>query len=254
MLRKIFSKVSGRSEQQIMNDQLRSAAIKGKVRRVRKLLKDGAEVDYKDVNKLTPLYFAASHGFADVARALLEHGADPNVAREDSLGPPLVQAAYHSHMDVLKLLVEHKADINAINYSQRTGLHEAVWRNQPDPAFLLLKAGADPNTRDRLGGTPLSDAIGFDYRKIALKLIQHGADVTVTDKYGDDMRKKALNKGWTEVVEAIDRRQREDEENRRRAAEDAERQKNRLAAEIAQAPVLQNEVVVKKPPAFKARL
>jgi len=246
MLRKIFAKVSGKSEQQIMNDQLRTAAIKGNLPRVKALVKDWAEVDYKDVNGLTPLYFAAGHNHLDVSRFLLEQGAEPNVAREDSLGPPLVQAAYHGQTEMIKLLLEFKADINAINYSRRTGLHEACWRNEKDAGLLLLERGADPNTVDRMGNTPLHDAVGFDYRELALKLAQCGADGSVEYKYGDDIRKKAEQRGWTDVVQALD-------DYKVKAAREAAAEKAVLDKNIAAAPVLQNDIAVKKPLIIKPK-
>lgn len=246
MLRKIFAKVSRKSEQQIMNDQLRAAVIGGKLSRVTKLLEEGAEADCKDANGLTPLYFAAGHNHLAIARVLLEHGSDPNVAREDSLGPPLVQAAYHGHVDMIKLLLEFKADINAINYSRRTALHEACHRNETDSGFLLLERGANPNTVDRMGSTPLHDAVGYQYRELALKLAQCGADASVEYKHGDDIRKKAEQRGWDDVVKALD-------DYKVKAAREAAAEKAALDENIAVAPVLQNDIAVKKPLIIKPK-
>lgn len=247
MLSKIFAKVSGKSEQQIRNERLRQAAINGKLSLVRQLLGEGAEVDYKDVNGMTPLWFAAGKGHLDVTRLLLEKGADPNVAREDTLGPPIVQAAYHGKTEMINLLLEFNADINAINYTRRTGLHEACWRNQKDAGFLLLEKGADPNTVDRMGSTPLRDAVGFDYRELALKLAQCGADGSVEYKYGDDIRKKAQQRGWDDVVQALD-------DYKAKAARAAAAEKAALDKSIATAPVLQNDIAVKKPLIIKPKM
>lgn len=240
MLRKIFAKVSGKTEQQIMNDQLRTAAIKGNLSRVKALVREGAEVDYKDVNQLTPLYFAASHGFLDTVRFLLEQGANPDVGVETGNGPPLVQAAYNDDRAMIALLLDFKADINVINYSGRTALHEAAVRCKQEAGILLLQRGTNPNTTDRSGDTPLHSAANFSCRELALELAKHGADGDIEYKYGNDIRKKAQQRGWEDVVQALD-------DYKLKAAREAAAEKATLDKNIAAAPVLQNDIAVKKP-------
>jgi ankyrin repeat protein len=246
MLRKIFAKVSGKTEQQIMNDQLRTAAIKGNLARVQKLVKEGAEIDYKDVNGMTPLWFAVGRGHLEVTRFLLEQGADPNVAREDTLGPPLVMAAAENRVELVKLLLDFKADINTINYSRRTALHEAAWHSKTEAAMLLLERGADPNTIDRLDMSPLRGAVTYDNRVLALALAEHGADGTVEYQYGEDVNKKITAKGWDDVALAL-------ENYRTKAAREAAAEKAALDKSIAAAPVLQNDIAVKKPLIIKPK-
>lgn len=251
MLRKIFSKVSGIPEQKLRNEALRKAAIKGNLRRVQRLLGEGAEVDYKDVNGLTPLYFAAGHGFTDIVRLLLERGADPDVGRETGLGPPLVQAAYHGYMETLKALLEHKADIDNIDYSRRTALHQAIWRGEDEAAQFLIKAGADPNTADRLGNRPLEDAIAFDHVETAQLLVSAGADVAATNEYGEDMRALARRKGQEDVVAHIDGHLREQREQAARQAAEEARRKAALDSAIADAASLNKPVKANRPASFR---
>ncbi|MEZ0259725.1 MAG: ankyrin repeat domain-containing protein [Alphaproteobacteria bacterium] len=246
MLRKIFAKVSGKTEQQIMNDHLRKAAIKGNLARVQKLVKEGAEVDCKDVNDLTPLYFASGRGFLDITRFLLEQGANPNVGAETGIGPPLVQAGHNGDSAMIMLLLEFNADINAINYSRRTALHLASAQNHLEAATLLLDHGSDPNTVDRMGYTPLHDAVGFDYRALALKLAECGADGSLEFKYGDDIRKKAEQRGSADIVQALD-------DYKLKAAREAAAEKAVLDQNIAAAPVLQNDIAIKKPLIIKPK-
>lgn len=252
ILRKIFSKVSGKPEQQLKNEALRKAAIKGKFNRARELLAEGAEVDYRDVNQLTPLYFAASHGFNDITRLLLEHGASPDVGKDKDLeGSALTQAAYWGHFDVVRTLVEYKADLNLKGYELRSALHEAIWKGREEIATFLVEAGTNTETKSRMDTTPLQDAVLNGLRPTAVALCRHGADASVTDRSGDTVRDIMARKGWDDAVAAIDAFKREQEEKQRRAAEEERMRKDGLAAALESAPVLQSDLVVKKPIVLK---
>jgi ankyrin repeat protein len=252
VLRKIFSKVSGKPEQQLKNEALRMAAIKGNFTRAQKLLAEGAEVDCKDVNSLTPLYFAASHGFDNITRLLLEHGASPDVGKDKDLeGSALSQAAYWGHFDVVRTLVEYKADLNLKGYELRSALHEAIWKGREEIAIFLVEAGAKTHGQSRMGATPLQDAVLNDLRRTAVALCRHGADVSVTDKSGDTARDVMVRKGWDDAVAAIDAFRREQEEKQRLAIEEERQRKDGLAEAIDSVPVLQSDLVVKKPIVLK---
>ena len=74
------------------------------------LLANGAEVDAKNHNDVTPLFIAAQVGAASVVRLLMDKGADPNQrsTRDDVL--PLYVACFEGHLDVVKeLLLFHNA-------------------------------------------------------------------------------------------------------------------------------------------------
>jgi ankyrin len=111
---------------------------------------------------LTPLLFAARQGSIEGARALIEAGADLNLADPDGISP-LVLAIRNGHYDLAALLVESGANVNAGDRVNRTPLYMAVdmhtldWiQNRPAPksedaldsvglAKLLLEKGANPN-------------------------------------------------------------------------------------------------------------
>jgi len=113
---------------------------------------------------LTPLLFAARQGAIDGARALIEAGADPNLADPDGI-TPLVLAVRNGHYDLAALLVEKGANVNGGDRVNRTPLYMAVdmhsldWiQNRPAPksedaidsvdlARLLLEKGANPNAQ-----------------------------------------------------------------------------------------------------------
>jgi ankyrin repeat protein len=68
----------------------------------------------------TPLNLAAYKGHAEVARLLLDSGADATLAN-DNMSTPLHSAAQSGHLDLVKLLLERRADPNAVT----------SWKNTP---------------------------------------------------------------------------------------------------------------------------
>jgi ankyrin repeat protein len=78
---------------------------------VRALIAAGADVDAlatASFAPVTPLGTAASFGAAEVAKILLEHGADPEKTSDDR-HTPLQVAIANGHADVVDLLLAHGA-------------------------------------------------------------------------------------------------------------------------------------------------
>jgi hypothetical protein len=96
---------------------------------VQKLIEYGAEIDARDVDGWTPLYWAsAGHHFKDgsVLRLLLERGADVNARAgtydNDDFTTPLHRASAYGAVEVVRLLLEHGADVQAVNVDGKTVL------------------------------------------------------------------------------------------------------------------------------------
>ncbi len=155
----------------------------------------------------------------DIARALIEAGANPHdaptpISAQDGVGkllaeygvqpdpnkpvhwgwPPIV---YYSRGDkgenpqrILELIAAG-ADVNARNRKGKTALHAAAKAGFSKTMAALLEHGADINARDNADETPLFDAVRSTIRKTDKKiaavetLLASGADASAVNKRGE---------------------------------------------------------------------
>ena len=158
----------------------------------------------------TPLSVASRQGYSEVARVLVEHGADTET-RDNVTYSPLEGSSEMGHVEVVRVLLENHADVNFLDEINHTALHSAsatgqvavareLLRNGADPnakktdnetplhlapnagvTRILLEYGADPNTWDSKNRTPLLRALEWNHVEVARVLLENGADANVRD-------------------------------------------------------------------------
>lgn len=94
---------------------LQIAAMKNYMDIAKYLIEKGADVNTRSETGFTPLHTAAMFGSAQVGKILLENGADINAATADSLATPLICAAQNGHSEMVRLLLENGADVKPKN-------------------------------------------------------------------------------------------------------------------------------------------
>lgn len=83
-------------------------ASEGDLEGIKKLLACGTDVNFRDMDQRTALHVAACQGCVDVAKLLLEHGAD--VDPRDRYGStPFADAMHYKNHEVIKLLERYGA-------------------------------------------------------------------------------------------------------------------------------------------------
>jgi ankyrin repeat protein len=164
---------------------------------------------------LTALHFAARQGALATVEALIESGADVNAVSPADRTTPIVIATINGHFDLAKYLLDHGADPNLATDAGMTPLYAAInieWAPRmfyPQPraqlqqkiSYLglmkaLLDRGADPNARvqrkiwytqynfdllrvDDAGATPFwRAAYASDIAAMKL-LVSYGADPNI---------------------------------------------------------------------------
>ncbi len=122
----------------------------------------------------SPLHLAVSwEPSYEVAKLLLEHGADVN--RKNRLGrTPLMNAALAmtGHNEILPLLAARGADLEARDNTEETALILAARHGRTAVVRTLLELGADRDARNVHGHTALSLAELLGYEEVADLLIR----------------------------------------------------------------------------------
>jgi ankyrin repeat protein len=104
-------------------------------------------VESRSAKDESPLMLAALQGNLDLAKKLIERGADVNKTG----WTPLHYAATNAHLDLINLLLENYAYIDAESPNKTTPLMMAAMYGSSEAVKLLLDAGADPTLRNELG-------------------------------------------------------------------------------------------------------
>ncbi|XP_044064689.1 B-cell lymphoma 3 protein homolog [Siniperca chuatsi] len=130
---------------------------------------------------LRPLHLAVLRGRKDLARMLLDAGADINTTDIKSGQSPLMHAVESNNADMVHFLIESGCDVNSQSYSGNTALHSACGRGQVDTVRLLLKSGADSSLKNNHNDTPVMVAKN---KKIADVLRGRGSNqIRVQDQH-----------------------------------------------------------------------
>jgi ankyrin repeat protein len=153
---------------------------------VKKLLKEGGDVNAAQGDGMTALHWAALNGDAELAQMLLYAGA--NVGAKTRIGgyTPLHLAAQIGNASVIAPLVASGAPVAAVTATGATALMQAAHSGSTDAVRILIENGADPNVKETANGqTAVMFAAASDRVDVVKLLISRGADLNVTSRVED---------------------------------------------------------------------
>jgi ankyrin repeat protein len=172
------------------SNALHVASLKAKTTDLIDVILETEKFDINGVNNRgwTPLHLATDRDIN--ARHLIRKGADPNIADEEGNTPLHFAARYAKEIETISLLLENKqVDINHRGNNGWTALHHAIEASNVITVGYLLKKDADPDAADGNGATPLHLAVKDDYYYNTTKIIDiiletEKCNINGVDNYG----------------------------------------------------------------------
>ena len=197
----------------IRENDLVNAVYDNDIEKVKVLVNKGVEVNLGGKSGgTTLLHQAIRYGFVDIARILIEAGADTHV-REEFGKTPLHLAAQARLFDCVELLADHhvnldeqiseKPDASGKVLTGNTALMESAQNDYTDMVTLLLKRGADPDIRGKGGFTALIIACVVGHYDCVKALLEGGADIDITEERGLTALDFAEDRGYDNIVNLL---------------------------------------------------
>ena len=145
------------------------AVALGDAERVKSMLaRDPALLHSRSADGFPAAGLAIFFKHPELARWLIEQGADVNAAAENAQRvAPVHAAAAVCDRETMRLLLERGADPNAKQQMDYTALHGAASRGDVEMARLLLAHGADRNAKAADGMTPAEVAAKYGHPQFA---------------------------------------------------------------------------------------
>ena len=113
-----------------------------------------------------------------------KNGRDQTALMHACVNDPRWFGSNRDHFEIAKLLLENGADANAVEMSGRTALTRAAESCNEQIVKLLLEQGADVNSKELTGMTALIWASCRGCYRVVRELLANGADVRVRNKEG----------------------------------------------------------------------
>lgn len=130
-------------------ERLHRAAADADIPLAKQLIAQGCDVHARDFMDRTPLHHAVQYGHVEMIELLLAHGADVNAHYEPKIGEtPLGEVAETCSLEVAKLLLDAGADPTIPGWMQLTALDRASKRKRGDgpKVYELLRRYTERRT------------------------------------------------------------------------------------------------------------
>ncbi|MCG8372518.1 MAG: ankyrin repeat domain-containing protein [Balneolales bacterium] len=128
------------------------AVIHNKIKIVKFLIAQKANINQVDNSHSSPFIIAAARGHLDILKLLYENNADINLKCEYGRNA-LIWAAFsaNSHQDIIKQLLKWGIDINSKDSDGNNALFWALYRRNYILAKYLIEAGIDIDSKNFKG-------------------------------------------------------------------------------------------------------
>lgn len=162
------------------------AAQEGDLKKMKQLIKEGADIDGRDASEDTPLIGAARENQLEAVKFLLKEGADRTLVNGLSKTALIVALSDHASDEVSLALIAPDAALNAVDMHGNPAAYYAAQYGHPKVLEALAKAGADMSKAGKHGTTPIMIAVALDQADAGRTLLSEAlAPLIGIDKQDD---------------------------------------------------------------------
>ncbi|MFJ8513445.1 ankyrin repeat domain-containing protein [Lysinibacillus xylanilyticus] len=193
------------------SDNLIQAVENNDVEKVEKILQDPSySINETNDKGETPLLIATHKNYIEVAKLLIEAGADIN--QQDNIqDSAYLYAGAQGKTEILKYMIEHaEPNQNIVNRYGGNALIPAAEKGHLNNVKLLLLDGkADIDHQNNFGYTALIEAVALTdgsvlYQQIVQELLAHNANKELRDNSGKTALDYAKEMGYTKMIEMLE--------------------------------------------------
>src|SRR5262245_1059065 len=173
------------------------ACERGNAAMVEKLLASGANPNLALPSGETPLMHCARSGSVAGVKSLLARKADPNAKDNEEQQTALMWAVAQKHADVAKALLDGGANLRARSKGGFSPMMFAARVGAVEAGDVLIAAKTDVNEVGPGGMTPLVLASASGQEQFAIHILDKGANPNAKDQHAATAMHYAIMKGLT---------------------------------------------------------
>ena len=182
---------------------LHEAVSKGQTDLVLSLIKDGQNVNKRNLEDYAPVHIACKQGHLEILKILHKNQAKLDSRFNKKLSS-LHIASKNGHLEIVKFLCNVTSLINDHPKYGTTPLHLAVKHGHFEVVEHLVAKGANVNAFSNINkSTPLHVAAELNHEKIVQHLIENGANRNLFNKNCYDPLKLAIHEGHDNIIEIL---------------------------------------------------
>lgn len=184
------------------------SVMTGDLKSVRSVLKNGSPEEPLNVNagdKLdsTLLMIAAREGHLEIARILVEKGAEVDATDNDGW-TALMYAAWKGHLEVARFLIGNGAEVDASEFVfGATALTLAAENGHTEVVRFLVESGANVNLRGVGNWNPMEHAALNGHLEVTKLLLDNGTVISAKEIRGLVRFIRTTNNGDQRAAEVV---------------------------------------------------
>ena len=180
------------------------ASAKGCLSLLKILLEHGQDLNERNRNGETILMVACLNGHANIVEYLLSKAPGLASQEDNFKNSPALRAASKGYTEIVKQLVDNGCDIFVANKHGQTALHSASSGGHSETIrFVLAQAPDLIHTTDIGGRSAVFSAVSAGHVEIVRLLVAYGANILKLDLVGSSLLFVACQKGRIALVNQL---------------------------------------------------